>query len=297
MNREPDAYEAPALPLSYDSEIVTSSPFKGLFFILGQQNFFIYIVASAQSQKARKNALNFAKFHTRGGRGLWQAHPRIGLPLPPAQSSAGGWRARRHTTGWLGARLSGGRTTGAQPARAATPARAAYTGQGGYPAGGYVRGATGRTWRGGYRGGRIPGGGATGANGAAVAPTWAATGRGATPAARAGYLCRGVYRAGYTGSAATPGGRRQAARRHSYPGGAATPAGYRAERWRSERAACDGYTPSEITVGGYPGGATGGRGAKKYFLPGRLPGAKSRRLPLTRIYKKPFLGRRGEDTF
>ena len=94
----------------------------------------------------------------------------------------------------------------------------------GYPAGGYVRGATGRTWRGGYRGGRIPGGGAIGANRAAVAPTWAATGRGASSGG-AGYLCRGVYRAGLFRGAATRqraaagGAAAQLPRRGGYPGG------------------------------------------------------------------------------
>ena len=163
-----------------------------------------------------KKRLEFCEIsHERGPRSP-AGTPKDRTTPTPSTASAGGRRARRHTT--TAARGAAIRRAGYRSIASASgyPGGAAYTGQGGYPAGGYVRGATGRTWRGSYRGGRIPGGGATGANGAAVAPTWAATGRGASSGGE-GYLCRGVYRAGLFRGAATPGGRRQAARRHSYP--------------------------------------------------------------------------------
>ena len=187
----------------------------------------------------------------------------------------------------------------------------------GYPAGGLpghsLRGAATRrraayTGRGGLSGGRLcPG--RYGAHVAQRLPGRAYTRRRGYRGKRGGCSPNvGGYRArGYPGGAGglpvpgrIPGG---LYRERGYPpaaGGAAAQLPRRATgagNWRSERAACDGYTPFVITVGGYPAGLPGGRGAKKYFSPGRLPGAKPRRLPLTRIYKKPFLGRRGEDTF
>lgn len=132
-----------------------------------------------------KKALNFAKFHARGGRGLQQGHPRIGAPLPghsPRRARRGGTPGGRHTPaatpgGWLPGhtRAAGGypRRGGAYPA--------------GYPwGGGYVRGYTGRTGAAATRGGRFPGRRATGRNRA-------------VSAAHGGAFGAWCYRAGYPG--------------------------------------------------------------------------------------------------
>ena len=93
--------------------------------------------------------------------------------------------------------------------------------------------------------------------------------------ARAGYPCRGVYRAGLYRERAYP--------RRAAVGDAAAqlpPAGRLPRRatgvgnWRSERAACDGYTPSEITVGGTPAGLPAG-GAQKNIFAGAATGDKT----------------------
>lgn len=210
---------------------------------------------------------------------------------PTPGTAFGGWQAaQRHTTtaargavtrraGYRGTACAGGYPGGGRR----------IPGAAGYPAGGYVRGATGRTWRGGYQGGRIyPAAGYRGKRG------------GCSPNV-GGYRARGYLRrrgratcaGAYTGRAIpgarlppTGGGRRR--------GGTATPAGYRAERWRSERAACDGYTPSEITVDGYPGGATGGWGAKKYFCRGGYRGQNPGGYPLRAYIRSLFrAARRG----
>ena len=172
--------------------------------------------------------MNFAKFHTRGGRGLQRAHPRIGLPLPPAQGLCG-WRtgaaapypaargAASRRAGYRGTdcagRLPGGRRipgAGGLPGRRLRPGRygahvarrlpgRAYTRRRGYRGkqGGCspnVGGYRARDYSGGRGGlpvpGRIPGGAIPG---------------------------RGYPAAG--------GGRRRGGT--APPGGAATPAGYR----------------------------------------------------------------------
>lgn len=160
-----------------------------------------------------KKALNFAKFHARGGRGLQQGHPRIGAPLPghsPRRARRGGTpggtprrlppaagypgtpgrraatlggaaRTRRAT---LGAAATSGATLGARARR--------LPGAGGSPEGG-LPGETGRFLR---RTAGLSGRGATGR----VTP-------GGGGLAVPGRLPGGVYRGAAT--------RRRAARRHS----------------------------------------------------------------------------------
>lgn len=102
---------------------MTSSPLSGLFFFLVSDNCFYSIATRALFRKARKKGLNFAKFHTRGGRGRQRAHPRIEVPLPPGTGRVPGrgrYRAAR------GAATPGRRAAGAHP------------GRGGYPAAGGV---------------------------------------------------------------------------------------------------------------------------------------------------------------
>lgn len=242
--------------------------------------------------------MNFAKFHTRGGRGLQRAHPRIGLPLPPAQPRRGGAGRGGTVPRRRGARLPGdggyrgtacaGRLPGG--GRRISGARA-YTG-GRLRPGRYGAHVARR-----LPGRRIPGGGATGPNRAAVAPTWAATGRGATPAARAGYLYRGGVPGGAIPGAGYPAGGGRRARRHSYPRRGGYPGGVPGANMAISGAACDGYTPLGVSAAATGRGGLPGGGAEIFFRRGGYGGRKPQRLPLTRIYKKPFFGRRGEDTF
>ena len=168
-----------------------------------------------------KKRLEFCEIsHERGPRSP-AGTPKDRTTPTPSTASAGGRRARRHTT--TAARGAAIRRAGYRSIASASgyPGGAAYTGQGGYPAGGYVRGATGRTWRGGLPGREYTRRRAIGANGAAVAPTWAATGRGATPAGGAATY-PGRLPGGAIPGRGLPGG---AARRHSYFRRAATPGG------------------------------------------------------------------------
>lgn len=228
-----------------------------------------------------KKALNFAKFHARGGRGLQPGHPRIGAPLPG--HSPGGRGAEAHRAGGTPRRLPPG---GGLPGH--TRAAGGYPRRGGaYPAGypwggGYVRGYTGRTGAAATRGGRFPGRRATGRNRA-------------VSASHGGAFGARCYRAGY------PGRRRTrcagAATRRGLPGrgypaaggaaaqppvGAATPAATGGREEHDPGAACDGYTPHRM-LGGLPkpGGRRGytGRRARKYFAAGAATGAKPRRPP------------------
>lgn len=214
--------------------------------------------------------MNFAKFHTRGGRGLQRAHPRIGLPLPPA----GRRGARRHSTpAARGAATRGRRLPGHSLRGAATRRRAAYIGG----AGVYRRAATsgalrGRTWRGGYRGGVYP-------------------------AARAGYLYRGGVLGGAIPGAGYPagGGRRRGGtatpRRSGYPG--VVPGANMA----ISGAACDGYTPLGVSAAATGRGGLPGGGAEIFFRRGGYGGENPSGYPLRAYIRSPFFGRRGEDTF
>lgn len=211
---------------------------------------------------ARKNALNFAKFHTRGGPRSPPGTPKERIPPTPGHRPCARARA---ATGGAGRGYSGrGGLPGHTPGGAATRRRAAYTGaaRAATPApAGRVRGYTGARGAAATRGGRIPGGGATGR--------------------------------GYTGARAT----RRAAWRHSLPPAARLPGGLPGRKMLISGAAGDGYTPLVITVGGYPGGATGGAGRTNIFPGGAAIPGKSPGRGLTRIYKKPFSGRGGGDTF
>lgn len=227
-----------------------------------------------------KKALNFAKFHARGGRGLQQGHPRIGAPLPghsPRRARRGGTpggtprrlppaagypgtpgrraatlggaaRTRRAT---LGAAATSGATLGARARR--------LPGAGGSPEGG-LPGETGRFLR---RTAGLSGRGATGR----VTP-------GGGGLAVPGRLPGGVYRGAAT--------RRRAARRHSprsgrlprrLPGGAKSMIRGRPVTGIRRTGCWAGYRNR-----GGRRGYTGWR-ARKYFAAGAATGAKPRRPP------------------
>lgn len=181
----------------------------------------------------RKNALNFAKFHARGGRGLQPTASGIGVPLPPAQPRRGGWPG--------GHRRLPGRGGRGLPRRAGyrTATRAA------------ARGYTGRIQGAAATAGQaIPGGGATGAHQAATGA------RAATPAGGR-RQSQPVPGRGYTG-ARLP---RRGARRHTQPvpgrlpGGATGAAGYPGGLCRAAIPGGGRATPAERIPGG----------AKKFF--------------------------------
>lgn len=234
--------------------------------------------------------MNFAKFHTRGGRGLHRAHPGIEVPLPPGTGRVperGRYRAARC---------------------AVTPGRRGYRGtpgRGGYPAAGGVyrarRGlpvgrATSGTLRG-ARWARLPGAGvygrrATGRNRRLSGAHGAATRRRDYPGqGAAGYL--------YPGGGAVPGRLpisgappERGAAAQPYPRRGRLPGGLPGQKMLVFRAAGDGYTPLLITVDAYPSGATpvGYRAAgAEIFFHGRLPG-KTPGSAFTRVYRKPFSG-------
>lgn len=156
------------------------------------------IATQAGFREGPKKGLNFAKFYTRGGRGLQQAHPETGLPLPQGTGRVPG-------RGYRAGRLPGGGRRIPGAARAA-PGQL-RPGRYGRTAGAATRGVRFRAgWLPGHTGGfpghtgRLPGAGLLG---------WRAGYPG-------GYLCRGI-----PGRRATP-----AATGHT-PGGAATPAARR----------------------------------------------------------------------
>lgn len=265
---------------------MTSSPFKGLFFILGSAEFLhLYSRLCAISDSPEKS-LEFCEIsHERGPRSP-AGTPKDRTTPTPGTAPAGRRGAAAQYPGGAG-RGYPAAATGTQPAQGGYPAAGGvYRGRGRIPAGGYVRGATGRTWRVGYRGGRIPGGGATGANRAAVAPTWAATGRGATPAARASYLYRGAaYRTGlYRGAAA--GGRGGTAT----PGGGGYPGGVPGVNMAISGAACDGYTPFGVSAAATGRGGLPGGGAEIFFRRGGYGGENPGGYPLRAYIRSPFPG-------
>lgn len=179
---------------------------------------------------ARKNGPNFAKFHTRGGRGLQRAHPGIGYPLPPAQGLCGGGRVGTRAATPCGRAT---RRRGHTPGGAATRRQAATTGRGAdYPAarlppGHYgahgARRLPGRAFprRRDYRGKR--GGCSPNVGGYRARAT-----TGARWATCAGLYGAGLYRGRRGGTPPGGAGGYPAARGRTSP--AATPAGYPGRR-------------------------------------------------------------------
>ena len=210
----------PVLILAIGFSLHQNSDFKpssGAFFLFGFGQLLLLNSHPGAFHKGPKKGLNFAKFHTRGGRGRQRAHPRIEVPLPPGTGRVPG---RRRYRAVRGAATPDGGLPGHTPGGAATRRRAAYTGRYGAHVG---RGYPGRAYTGrrGYRAkqaafrgarGRLPG--ARGYPGGA---------RRATYTGAAG-LCRGcgLYRAGYP--RAGRGGTAYPRRGGGYP------AGYRGER-------------------------------------------------------------------
>ena len=171
-----------------------------------------------------KKALNFAKFHARGGRGLQPGHPRIGAPLPghsPRRARRGGTPGGRHTPAATPRR----RTTRAHPGGGRLPSAGRRV-PGGLPLGRRLR--PGLHWahgRGGYPGRAVPrkAGYRAKQGGFCVARRGfrGAVLQGGLPRAATDSLCRGGYPAGSTGARLPGGGRRggTAPGRGGYPGG------------------------------------------------------------------------------
>lgn len=259
--------------------------------IFGVVVFLPYRTAFFHNHRSRKKGLNFAKFHARGGRGLQRAHPEVGIPLPPPAHPR---RGRGGTAGGAGCATAGvypaaGAATGrgatydgaARARRAATP-NAAATGR-------TLGAATGR--------GRIPGRRATGANrplsGANTAYFRAATGRGALPAARAA-TCAGAGRIPGRGY---PGGRRGGTaypRRGGYP--AAAPPG----EDHCFPAACDGFSPHQISVrvppAATPARLPGGAAQKNIFSGHGFLCRNTGLAHIARLYRSGTSGRGYGDT-
>lgn len=202
--------------------------------------------------------MNFAKFHARGGRGLQRAHPEVGIPLPPAG-------ARRHS--WRGGLCYGGRLPGGGRGYGARGylRRGGAGAAGGYPKRGDYGAHVGLGYRArtdtgaaGYRGKQAAFRGKHGVFSGGYRA------RGATGGA-GGYLCRG---GAYTG-ARLP---RRAARRHSLPRAGWLPGGCTPGEDHCFPAACDGFSPHQISVcvprrlprRGYPAARR-----KKIFFSGR----------------------------
>lgn len=165
--------------------MMTSSPFKGLFFILGQRNFFIIYSRLYVISDSPEKSLEFCEIsHERGPRSP-AGTPKDRTTPTPGTAPAGRRGARRHSTpAARGAATRGRRLPGHSLRGAATRRRAAYIGG----AGVYRRAATSGALR--------------GARGAA------ATG--------AAYTRRRGYRAKQGGCSPNVGGYRA----RGYPGGA-----------------------------------------------------------------------------
>ena len=227
--------------------------------------------------------MNFAKFHTRGARGL-QRMP-LGLDSPYPRHTPGRAAARQHSPRRGGGAGRAG-LPGHTPGGAATPewrGGTAAPGRGGLP-----RAATRALY--GARAGRLPPGGHLPGPGGyrAKQAAFRAARRGwrgglpggaATPVAYTAYAGAATGRAG-AGRRATPG----AARRHSYPRAGATPGGYPRRSWRSYAASCDGYAPTSwggrLLKPGLPGAA------REKGSPGRACRAKNPCARLSRAYKE-----------
>lgn len=117
-------------------------PSSGAFFLFGFGQLLLLNSHPGAFHKGPKKGLNFAKFHTRGGRGRQRAHPRIEVPLPPGTGRVPG---RRRYRAVRGAATPDGGLPGHTPGGAATRRRAAYTGRYGAHVG---RGYPGRAYTG-----------------------------------------------------------------------------------------------------------------------------------------------------
>ena len=215
--------------------IVISNPFSGLFCFLEQRNFYINIAAWPRYQRGRKKALNFAKFHTRGGGGPRRAHPEIGIPLPQAHPGVGvvaQFPGRLYPGGAVPVGVTQPAGRGLPPDGTGRdrrlPHSAAATGRTSARLPGYPSG-----WRR-YTGRRLPG-----QTGRFVGQTRRVSGRPPGAAAlpgRGATLCRGVCRARlpYSGWA------------HRLPRRRYCPAASDGEDLCL--AACDGFTPFRIAA-------------------------------------------------
>lgn len=222
--------------------------------------FLPYRTAFFHARRSRKKGLNFAKFYARGGRGLQRAHPEVGIPLPTAHPR----RGRGGTAGGAGCATAGGYpAAGAATGRGATYDGAARARRAATP----NAAATGRTLGAATGRGRIPGRRATGANrplsgaNAAYFPGGYRA-RGATGGAGC-YLCRG---GAYTG-ARLP---RRATRRHSLPPVGRLPGSCTPGEDHCFPAACDGFSPRQISVCVPPARLPRGAAQKNIFSGARV---------------------------